>query len=156
MGSVSKMFLEVAVVGGQKRIGLRDVSPAETPRIGDWMVGVKQAGKSHEAPDNVVKTPPHHLNHACTQRQPGTRLQALPAQSQTSTLSPHLPMPGKFSSSLIFPLNPIDQAQVGPKGSRPFHLLLSNIFYSTADPQGQTYLKIHWKKVHSFKKKNMA
>lgn len=33
---VRKRFLEVAVVSGHKRIGLRDGSPAETPGICDW------------------------------------------------------------------------------------------------------------------------
>lgn len=47
------MFLEVAVVGEEKRTGLKDVSLAETPGLCDWTVGVKQAETSHEAPEMV-------------------------------------------------------------------------------------------------------
>lgn len=65
-----------------------------------------------------------------------------------------LPTPVKFSNSLIFPLNPTDQAQVGPKGSLPFHLLLPSLsLYYTVDPQGQRHLKTHWKKVILWRKK---
>lgn len=51
---VRKMFQEVAVGGGEKRIGLRDVSPAETPGICDWTVRVKQTDGSHKAPEMIV------------------------------------------------------------------------------------------------------
>lgn len=65
-----------------------------------------------------------------------------------------LPTPVKFSNSLIFPLNPTDQAQVGPQGSLPFHLLLPSLsLYYPVDPQGQRHLNTHWKKVILWRKK---
>ena len=39
---VGKMLLEVAVVGAERRRGLRHVSPVETQEIWDWAVRVRQ------------------------------------------------------------------------------------------------------------------
>lgn len=50
---VRKMFLEVAVVGEEKRTGLRDASLAGTPGLCDWTVREKQAETSHEAPEMI-------------------------------------------------------------------------------------------------------
>lgn len=56
---VRKILLEAAMVGGEKWINLRDVSPGKTPGICDWKVGVRQAAKSQMIFSSVPRSKCH-------------------------------------------------------------------------------------------------